>query len=166
MAQMKKKEHLNINVLMIWNIIWQVSRYIFGLHGVMSLGCRLRVRGCLLLPASQSLLVIVGSQVTLVSGNRSSWKYSNYTWKIYTQLFKYPYIHMCSEELLMRYMYIQHINGAFLLKCMSIHREVKLAFLFSLSCCQTACSNSIQFVLLKKCTALACFRIMNYFYKL
>lgn len=92
----------NINDLMTWNIIWQVSRSIFGLHRVMSLGCRLRVRGCRLLPASQSLLVIVGSQVTLVSGNRSSWKYSNYTCKLKFTLdfFKYRYIHMCSEELL------------------------------------------------------------------
>lgn len=87
---------------MTWNIIWQVSRSNISLHRVMSLGCRLRVRGCLLLPASQSLLVIVGSQVTLVSGNRSSWKYSNYTckFKFTLNFFKYRYIHMCSEELL------------------------------------------------------------------
>lgn len=156
----------NINVLMTWNIIWQVSRSIFGLHRVMSLGCRLRVRGCLLLPASQSLLVIVGSQVTLVSGNRSSWKYSNYTCKLkFTLNFLYTvtFIHVCVLKNCSDTMCIQHINWAFLQKCMRNHCEVKLAFFLSLSYCQSAYLNSIQFVLLIKCTAFACFRIMNYF---
>lgn len=121
----------NINVLMTWNIIWQVSRSIFSLHRVMSLGCRLRVRGCLLLPASQSLLVIVGSQVTLVSGNRSSWKYSNYICKLkFTLNFLYTGTFICVLKNCSDTMCIQHINGAFLQKCMHNHCEVKLASFF------------------------------------
>lgn len=140
----------NINVLMTWNIIWQVSRSIFGLHRVMSLGCRLRVRGCLLLPASQSLLVIVGSQVTLVSGNRSSWKYSNYTCKLkFTLDFLNTGTFICVLNNCSDTMCIQHINGAFLWKCMRIHCEVKIAFFFSLSYCKSAYLNSIQFVLVR-----------------
>lgn len=140
----------NINVLMTWNIIWQVSRSIFGLHRVMSLGCRLRVRGCRLLPASQSLLVIVGSQVTLVSGNRSSWKYSNYTCKLkFTLDFLNTGAFICVLNNCSDTMCIQHINGAFLQKCMRNHCEVKLAFFLSLSYCQSAYLNSIQFVLVR-----------------
>lgn len=39
-------------------------------------GCRLRSRGCLLAPPSQSLALSTGSQLTAVSGNTSSWKNS------------------------------------------------------------------------------------------
>ena len=45
-------------------------------HRFMSAGCMIIFFCCRLTPENHSVLVITGSQVTLVSGNRSSWKYS------------------------------------------------------------------------------------------